>query len=112
MYRPPKNIPKISSLIFLDHFILLFSSLFSPCHEVFLSQNEPQPAESHQDSVAEITEHNGEEERERDDGIRSGVQFPVGGNTVRVNDSLERYRNLFFEEILTWKTAVNLLVSL
>lgn len=44
--------------------------------------------------MTNITEHNGEKEREGNDGKQSGVDFLIGGNAICIHDFLERYREL------------------
>ena len=45
--------------------------------------------ESHDGTVTKITEHDGEQEREGDDGRQTRVDFGVLGSTICVNDGLE-----------------------
>lgn len=44
--------------------------------------------------MTNVTEHNGEEERERDDGKQSRVDLLVAADSVRVDDGLEAFGEL------------------
>ena len=46
------------------------------------------------ETVADISEHDGEQERERDDSEQTGVHFLVGCHTVGIHNSLEAFGEL------------------
>jgi hypothetical protein len=44
--------------------------------------------------MSNVAKHDGEQERERDDGEQAGVDFLVRADTVRIDDVLEAFREL------------------
>lgn len=50
-----------------------------------------------------ITKHHGEQERERNDGKQTGVDFLVGCNTVSVHDGLEAFGELVGTRESWWR---------
>ena len=49
--------------------------------------------------MAEVTEHHGEEERERGDGVQSRIDFAVVGQSVSVDHGLEALGELVGAEV-------------
>lgn len=59
-----------------------------------LVQDHVKSGTGHNDGVAEIAKHDGEQEGERDDCKQPRVDFAIIGNTVGIHDSLEAFGKL------------------
>ena len=57
--------------------------------KLLLEPDERRGAGGHEDAVADVAEHDGEQERERDDSEQSRVDLLVRADAVRVDDRLE-----------------------
>ena len=62
--------------------------------EWFLLPNHPGGHQGHDDAVAEVAEHDSEQERERDDGVRRGIHLAVWSDAIGVHQLLEAQREL------------------
>lgn len=72
------------------------------CSQRFLLKNHPGPKDRHERTMAEVTEHNSEQERKRNDGIRGGVHFPVRSYTIRIVERLKS-RSKLVRVIVSWR---------
>ena len=57
--------------------------------QLLLTQHHEQGEEEHDDAVTGVAEHDGEQERKRDDGERRRIELAVAGYAVRVHDVLK-----------------------
>ena len=60
-------------------------------------------SKSHDESVSEIAEHDGEEEWEGDDGREARIDFLVFGSSISVDDGLEAERE-FVRLVVGWRS--------
>ena len=67
----------------LDNLVQGFSA------ELLLVHHEVQRRQEHEDTVSKVAEHDGEEERESDDGEHGGVHLTVSPHTIRLDDTLK-----------------------
>ncbi len=72
-----------------------------PQHILLVLQH-PRREDEHQQAVANVTEHDSEEEGEGDDGEDSGVGLLVPRHTVCIHDVLKRLREFVRPEVRRW----------
>jgi hypothetical protein len=67
--------------------------LFLSC-QLLLVQNQVQGKDQHQETMTSVTKHYSEQEGESDESEKTRVDLTVSSNTIRVNDTLETFREL------------------
>ena len=57
--------------------------------------------------MTEVTEHDGEQEREGDNCVKARIDFLILGSTIGVDDSLETFRKLV-GLVVSWRRLIRL----
>lgn len=65
-----------------------------PLLESLLDENQARRSEHHKETMSNVTKHDSEKERERDDRKQSRVDLLVRSNTVRIDDGLHSLGHL------------------